>query len=312
MNQNDSPDTFGNNTLQFIDTYKKILEKCFQVHISSIKFIGGGSYRVFEVDNLIFKFTHEGPANFLEREKDTCELLKEKLSISIPYFIYFSDTCPSFKGAVGGYKKLEGESLYKISTCNKMKTAHQIGQCLSELHAVPLNEEFNHQKARKELREFYHRIQKNAFHLLNKTEQQWTASLFENFLKNNENWRFSPVFVHGDFDSSNILYHPDKGVCGIIDFEEAGPGDPAWDFCTFLDEYGPDFLHIILHSYNNDKVTDHLFLDRISFHAKRIIFCELLYGIEYNQPEHTKHGLIRLKKAIENQITGGWLYQQHR
>lgn len=312
MNQNNHPNGSRNNMSHFIDSYKKILEKCFQVHISSITFIGGGSYRVFEVNNLIFKFTHEVPATLLKREKDTCELLKEKLSIPIPHFIYFSDTCPSFKGAVGGYTKLEGESLDRILTFDKTKTAHQIGQYLSELHAVTLNEEFSHQRARKELLQFYKRIQKNAFYLLNKTEQQWTVSLFENFLKDNKNWSFPPVFAHGDFDSSNILYHPDKGVCGIIDFEEAGPGDPAWDFCTFLDEYGPDFLHLILHGYNNDKVTDHFFLNRISFHAKRIIFCELLYGIEYNQPEHTKHGLIRLKKALENQITGGWLYQHHR
>lgn len=289
-------------------TYKEILQKCFPIEISCIQFIGGGSYRVFEINNtLIFRFTHGGPVELLKREKEVCEFLRDSLSLPIPDYLWFSDKCPSFCGAVGGYKKLEGEPLWDIPfQVRQDKTAHQIGHFLSELHAIKDDTTFSHKKAHEELTEFFNQIQKKAFPFLNKKEQKWTQSLFDTFL--DEPWNFAPVFTHGDFDSSNILYSLDKGVCGIIDFEEAHMGDPAWDFCSLLAEYGAAFLRNVLTAYEGCK--DQSLLKRIQFHAGRIIFCELLYGIEYDQPEFTAHGLTRLRRAISNcDIIGGWLNQ---
>jgi len=309
MDQNNSSENSERSELKSIGIYKEIIKECFHIHISTIQFIGGGSYRVFEVNNnLIFKFTHEIPPELLKREKDVCDSIRDNLSVPIPHYLYFSDTCPSFKGAVGGYQKLEGTSLEGVPIFDHTKTAHQIGQFLSELHAIDLNEEFSHEKAHTELTELYNHIQKAAFPFLNKKEQQWTQSLFEDFLDDKEYWNFTPVFVHGDFDSSNILYQSGKGMCGIIDFEEAGMGDPAWDFCCLLAEYGINFLKTALKSYQGIK--DETLLKRIQFHSKRTIFHELLYGIEYNQPEFTAHGLTRLHKAMNNcHIIGGWLNQ---
>lgn len=308
MDQNSSSENSKKFELKSIGIYKEIIKKSFHIHISTIHFIGGGSYRVFEVNNnLIFKFTHEVPPELLKREKDVCDSIRDNLSVPIPHYLYFSDTCPSFK-AVGGYQKLEGTSLEKIPTFDQTKIAHQIGQFLSELHVINPNEEFSHEKAHTELTEFYHHIQKAAFPLLNKKEQQWTHSLFEDFLDDRKYWHFAPVFVHGDFDSSNMLYQSGEGICGIIDFEEAGMGDPAWDFCCLLAEYGSTFLKTVLKSYQGIK--DETLLKRIRFHSKRTIFHEILYGIEYNQPEFTAHGLTRLHKAMNNCcIIGGWLTQ---
>lgn len=271
--------------------------------MGKIRFIGGGSYRVFEVNNdLIFRFTHGGPIHLLKREKEVCELLQDYLSVPIPHYLYFSDTCPSFKGAVGDYTKLEGESLEDVSTFDTRKIAHQIGSLLSELHALELDfEPFDLEKARSELIAFFHQIKKSVFPVLNKREQQWTHVLLQDLSDNY--WDFTPVFTHGDFDSSNILCN-DKGVRGIIDFEEAGMGDPAWDFCSLLAEYGFQFLLTTLKGYTGKK--DRTFLERIHLHAKRIIFNELLYGIQYNQPEYTQHGLTRLKRAVNKcDIIGG-------
>lgn len=308
MNQNNSS---SKNSERYesksIKMYREILEKCFHIHMSTIQFIGGGSYRVFEVNNtLIFKFTHGGPPELLEREKDVCALIKDSLSLPIPYYTYFSHTCPLYKGAVGGYKKLEGTSLEDIPTFDNVHIARQISQFLSELHAINRGEPFSHKKACTNLREFYHHIQKTAFPILTRKEQQWTHTLFESFLKTK--WKFTPVFTHGDFDSSNILYQPGKGVCGIIDFEDAGMGDPAWDFCCMLAEYGSNFFKTILQSYKGPK--DQSLLKRTQFHSKRTIFHEILYGIEYHQPEFTAHGLTRLHNAMNNcDIIGGWLNQ---
>lgn len=157
-----------------VQVYKEILEECFQIQISSIKFLGGGSYCVFEVNNdLIFRFSHENKSGTLRREKDLCESLRGGLSILIPYYLYFSDGCPMFKGAFGGYKKLEGTPLEHLCHFEKKRTAHQIGSFLSELHALedPSNNDFSHEKARAELMQFYHQIQEKAFPILNEKER---------------------------------------------------------------------------------------------------------------------------------------------
>ena len=121
------------------------------------------------------------------------------------------------------------------------------------------------------------------------------------FISEERNWEFSPVFVHGDFDSSQVLHEPGKGVCGIVDFEDAGMGDPAVDFCCFLAEYGWEFLRDIVHSYRFDVDED--FLERVVFWAKRLPFSELLFGIEYNLPEFAEHGLKRMKTAMKNEVS---------
>lgn len=53
----------------------------------------------------------------------------------------------------------------------------------------------------------------------------------EHFEKNKEHFHTNSVLVHGDLiNPSNILVKNDQ-VTGIIDWECALAGDPAWDFC---------------------------------------------------------------------------------
>ena len=93
-------------------------------------------------------------------------------------------------------------------------------------------------------------VQKYAFPVLTAQERIWTQKLFETFLTNHENWPFEPVPIHGDLDSSNILCDPERGpLLGVIDFEEACLGDPAWDFCALSAEFGPAFLQTLLNAY---------------------------------------------------------------
>ena len=50
--------------------------------------------------------------------------------------------------------------------------------------------------------------------------------------------RFTPVLIHGDFDTSNFLIsQKNKELTGIIDFEECQIGDPAADLLFFQEEH---------------------------------------------------------------------------
>jgi len=53
---------------------------------------------------------------------------------------------------------------------------------------------------------------------------------------------------------------------------------------------------------------DAQFEQRMAFHSRRVLFHELLYGIEYDAPECTDHALKRLRRAMADQEPiGGWL-----
>lgn len=301
-----------------ISIYKQIIEECFpKIRVFSIQCLDEGIYRVFEINsNLIFRFPYGDDGKALKREKILCNYLHSMLSIPIPYYEYFSNGCPRFDRPIAGYKKLDGVALdrCRLNASELKHLASQIGKFLSELHHLRLKPSievhitpFRHNQAKKWLKHLYQQIHKSIFSILSEQEQKWVKSFFEEFLDDNQNWKFTPVLIHGDFDSSNILYDQScRTICGIIDFEETNPGDPAWDFCCLLAEFGQGFLRNMINNYKG-AVDDNLY-ERISFHAKRTVFHEILYGLEFNKREFKEHGLSRMRRAMSNcDIIGGWL-----
>ena len=285
--------------------------------MSTIRFLGGGSHRVFEISGfLIFKFPHGSNGDLLVAEKRLCDHLKTAFSLPIPSYRYFSEGIPTFPRPIAGYQKLPGVVLeaYPLERPEQRLLAPQIARFLSELHSLPVEEiledilvPFQLDKFRIQLEEMYQEIQQLVYPKLSQEEQDWTTDLFEQFIADESCWQFTPTLTHGDFDASNILYHPCRGrIVGIIDFEEAGIGDPAWDLCCLLAEFGQDFLNEVLKSYTAPM--DETFRKRIAFHSKRIIFIEILYGLQYKDDDFFQHGMNRLKRAIAGEdVIGGWL-----
>ena len=56
--------------------------------------------------------------------------------------------------------------------------------------------------------------------------------------------KVEPILLHGDFRNGNIMFHPEKGVAAVLDWELAHVGDPAEDMgwiCTNSWRFGrPD------------------------------------------------------------------------
>jgi aminoglycoside 2''-phosphotransferase len=285
--------------------------------VSTIRFLGGGSHRVFEISGfLIFKFPHGSDGNFLTSEKHVCDRLKLSFSLPIPDYRYFSEGIPEFPRPIAGYQKLPGVVLeaYPLERPEQKIIAPQVARFLTELNSVHLDSElvqilgpFSHESCRLKLREFYENVRDKALLILSQHDQDWTHDLFEEYLNDEANWQFKPVLIHGDFDSSNLLYHPCRGrIVGVIDFEEAAIGDPALDFCSLLAEFGHDFVEEVLRNYA--APIDDTFRNRVIFHSKRIVFHEILYGMEYDDDDFLKHGMERLQRAIQgDDIIGGWL-----
>lgn len=55
--------------------------------------------------------------------------------------------------------------------------------------------------------------------------------------------------IHGDLWYENVLIDTDtRRLCGVLDFEKAGIGDPAWDLATQLHS-GREFAEFVFRAY---------------------------------------------------------------
>ena len=314
-----------------VGRYGDILRQCFpHLKVASIAFIGGGTFRVFEVragrgagpgiaagSSLIFRFPHGGQGDLLlQRERRLCAALAASLPVPIPGYEYYSDGCPSFPRPVAGYRKLPGISLQDcaLGYSAVQQVASQVGEFLSALHSVPprtlqpiVLPRLGPTQVMEKQQALYSEVRQHVYPALSVRERAWTGELFESFLVDPGNLRFKPVLVHGDLDSSNILCDPADGtLVGIIDFEEACLGDPAWDFCVLVAEHGPAFLQALLDAYH--LPLDAGFRARVAFHSRRILFHELLYGLKHGDSRFSQHAMERLRRAMDGlEPTGGWL-----
>lgn len=313
-----------------LDFYKSIVETCFpSVRVSDMQFLGGGTCRVFVVnDSLIFRFPHGGgsvasePCSddegaFLFHEKRVYATLGPLLPLPIPRYRYFSTGCAQFPYPIAGYEKLPGRSLSatRLASHEIPDVARQIGEFLTALHSVPLSAlpaalqpPAPASLGRSNVRSLFRQVKAQAFPLLSPEDQAWTSRLFQELNNDHTLWDLTPVFTHGDFDGSNILYDASQGiVSGIIDFEEAGQnGDAAADFCALLAGFGTAFLEDVLRAYTLDVST--AMRRRIDLHAKRILFIEMLYGIQTNDRRFIDNARQRLHRARHDiDPIGDWL-----
>jgi aminoglycoside 2''-phosphotransferase len=306
-----------------VGRYGDILQESFpDLNVTGIRYLGGGTYRVFEaiVDDgrrLIFRFPHGGDGGvLLQRERLLSHTLAARLPVPVPRYEFYAEDCPSFAQPVAGYPRLEGTCVQDANLGKPAlhRLASDLGSFLSALHNTPPRvvqalalPYLDSLVVAERQRTVYREVMKHAYPLLNERERTWTTDLFSWFLSDSTSHDFEPVLIHGDLDSSNILCDPADGrLVGVLDFEEACFGDPAWDFCVLLAEHGQAFFQTMVRHY-------HLFLDvdfedRVAFHAKRVLYHELLYGLKHGENRFLQHALERLRRAMDGQEPiGGWL-----
>ncbi|MHA1972574.1 MAG: phosphotransferase family protein [Candidatus Hodarchaeales archaeon] len=284
------------------------------VKVKDIRFIYHGSYNVYLYkDEHIFKFPdkffrNEKGSSLIRNEVDTLLFLHKKLPFKTPFPLNYSSDPPNL---FIHYKKIQGVSLSRIfhkTSENKRKIiAQEIGNFLSYLHDPTLKNllinRFNVQKitSMKDYisywRDYYYQSRAIVSSILNPEELQWIDTIFDDFLSNKDNFKFSFCLTHRDFDCSNILVDPKQlTLTGIIDFEETSIFDPAIDLLFF--EQGEEFLQNILDNYSTKLQDGHL-LSRMKFLSARTFLCYLEFGINNSRPAMIQEGLRMLKVKMK-------------
>ncbi|MFX0033136.1 MAG: phosphotransferase family protein [Candidatus Hodarchaeota archaeon] len=276
-----------------------------------VKFLYHGTYNVFEVKSrFIFRFPDIHFRNIngiqlIEREILMLNIIKGYVPFSIPNPIYIS-TEPD--NPFVGYEKIQGTRLSqcfeKTSKNQKKKIAKQIGFFLSQLHSdklhdIVLNEakqSYSSKQYKKEWSNYYQEIQTTIFPIMNSAQKEWLNKLFTKFFEREENFKFKPTLIHGDFDTSNILVDPKTfEITGIIDFEDSRIYDPAADFLFY--EEGNFFLENVLSSYQ--RKIDFSFKERMKFLYGRNSLPYITFGIDHNVPDMIKAGFELLNYKIK-------------
>lgn len=189
------------------------------------------TYRLGE-DMLIRMPTAESYALAIPKEYELLPKLATRLNTSIPTPLKMGMPSADYPYPFSIYKWLEGQSAnhVQIDEATQESIALQLAAFLKTLHRIkdvdgPLPGRHNwwrgdyvsvyDKEAREQISSLTDSIDSAA--ALNLWEKSCVTK-----------WRKAPVWIHGDFASSNILIKDNK-LSGVIDFGSMGMGDPACD-----------------------------------------------------------------------------------
>lgn len=282
-----------------------INEKFPDWEVSSLEYMGEGwesvAYRVN--GDYIFRFPkREYVGKCLKLEINLLPQLAPMLDVAVPNFEFISTTPGThFPYPFVGYKLLEGrsdeewdEELFAAEWWQK-----PVLDFIHTLHSFPLERarelgaEFMNPVAkatgadvpepkswRHGLTQFYVLMREKAFPELTASTKLRCSRHIEDFLKDDRNFEYEQVLLHGDLSEDHILLdEANKRVVGIIDFGDVAIGDPAYDvFRVMSPKYkgnlGPNF----------EK--------RRSLYGEVLgPFYAITYGQAYDDPELVEEGI---------------------
>lgn len=255
----------------------------------------------------IFRFPRR-PEIEAGHEKEIALLpeLAQMVSLPIPRFEYVfrrDDKCPQ---PFVGYRKIPGVplSLTRLSPTQIAQAASQIGRFIGQVQRFPQERATqlgvtggSPSAWREEYARLYAQVREQIVPLLKPATQASLKNLCEEYLDEPQHVRFSPVLLHRDLTSDHILSDPETGMLtGIIDWEDASIGDPAFDFTGLLYDYGREFTAQALSAYPGQA--DGRFWPRIRFYAAIIPCHEILYGLSTGAERHVQGGIQALHQAL--------------
>ena len=288
-----------------------VLEKDFRnIKEKDLKFTYHGTFNVFEIRKKILRVpdkdlrNHKG-SQIIQNETVKLKNLAKLISIPIPKpeNVSLNDNMPYVI-----YQKLPGVSLstifHTLNDQKKKRVAEGIAEFLNQLHAPQVlhtvhssifHTKFTASDYKVYWENRFEEIKEKIFPLVNTSQKAWIYTIFSRFLRTSENFLFKPAITHCDFDTSNILVNPQKGILtGIIDFEETKAWDPAADLLFFEDS---TFQQQILDSY---QYADSPSLqNRMKFLYCRTFAPYITWGLDHQKTSMVEYGLKRLVFLLE-------------
>lgn len=199
---------------------------------------GFGSLAVETPGGIVFRVARTVQAGAQYAREMQILPLAAGLPVAVPRPEWYVPASDDFLYGLIGYHKLPGDSFepQNLSPREQEALAIQIGELVRALQRIP-PEQVPFPIDRPALHAGWVRLRAVVLPVLKTAlrapEYQKVAAWWEAFLSDKAMLAFHPVFQHGDLWYGNLLAEGNR-VVGLIDFQEAGLGDPAQDFVPQL------------------------------------------------------------------------------
>jgi aminoglycoside 2''-phosphotransferase len=232
------------------DYRSKIIELLPQTASSSFKFVTrAGCYTdaVLIDDNLIALFGHLEKPFSPERTLKISDLLRSHITMFLPDAVAKGENCIVFNKFYGSpfYRR----NLQALPIKTQKKVADQLGEFLAELQSVPLEIFANLSLQDRRMDHTLEIIEQTIDSFIEKVHPKlmysaraWIEEHCQS-ITDKELTQWQPVLQHGELAPPHIYFNEEKEkISGILDFGEAGIGDPADELFWLIWSYGQTFV----------------------------------------------------------------------
>lgn len=273
-------------TMNKVDIYEQRIRNIFpELSISKLSLNDKGlNNDVIEVnDELIFRFPkHERAVKKLSKESKVLNLIKNYITLDIPKIFYHDREVIGYFMICG--IPLSKDLLKELDRGTIGLVGKQLATFLKQLHRIPKQKILDSDIPNSEIPskyedwlDLYQRLQDEILPRFSSSTQLRVKKHFESFLEDKSNFDYEMKLIHGDLAGEHILFNKkQKHVGGIIDFGNAGLGDPAMDVAVLLYNYGEEFFSNIYQTY--PEISS--YLNRAKFYIELFELPEVFSGIK--------------------------------
>ena len=221
-------------------------------------------------EELVFRFARSQPGrDALHREARLLEVVRPRVSLGVPEVVEEHEDCVVYRFIPG--VPLDRQRLLAQDAPTRIRLLQQLGAFLYELHGVSggAAEAFpdpveTSPGMREDYDRLYEAIERELLPSMMGWARRWARELFRPLLQGELDFSYAPAVIHGDFVPYHLCFDPGPGrLNGVIDFGNAGPGDPALDLGSVILAFGETLLRHMETAYPGMSGM----LDRARFHA---------------------------------------------
>ncbi len=232
----------------------------------------------------------------LKREAQVLQHIWGRVPLRTPRVRWASSSSVELGEAFLAYDFLPGRPLssgvleFEVDAAVRTKLAFQLGDFLAKLHGVELWDESRTWPVLDSpdvWSQMYQEIRECLFIAMRPDARRAVEAHFAEYLQEPALREFRPCLRHGDFGGGNVLYHAgEQSIGGILDFSEAGIGDPAVDLAA-ASCFGDEMYAGICAAYPGAEAH----LARAKFYRGTFALQEALHGLRVGDPGAYESGM---------------------
>jgi len=247
----------------------------------------------------IFRFPRrKNVVPWIEKEIALLPAVAEQIGIAVPRFDYVGKPSADFPYPFVGYRKLPGEPWKPGVKIDIEGSAKRLAEAMTKLHELPPsllqnwtspNDDWGPAEMMLELHSNLDKVRKAMPpDLLSTFEPYWDGRI-----PAPPNFEGERKLIHYDLSPEHVLFDPQTGLpTGIIDWADAGVGDPIHELGAFEYNFGRAYTEVYVENYRPRLTQESL--DRMRFQLMVHAPVWLMYAKQNEEADYEKHwGLIR-------------------